>query len=63
MGTATLAALAILAGSMLIAAGATRIARMLPRPPLGSTIPTSTAISAQDGQLLRLTRMVNFASG
>jgi len=55
MGTATLAALAVLAGSMLIAAGATRIARMLPRPPLGSTIPTSTAISAQDGQLLRLT--------
>ncbi|MEA3135214.1 MAG: penicillin-binding protein, partial [Gammaproteobacteria bacterium] len=55
LGTATLAALAVLAGSMLIAAGATRIARMLPSPPLGSTIPTSTAISAQDGQLLRLT--------
>jgi penicillin-binding protein 1C len=47
--------MAILAGATLFAAGATLIARTLPKAPPGSTIPVSTAICAQSGELLRLT--------
>jgi penicillin-binding protein 1C len=46
--TATLLTVAILMGLGFIV-------RVWPKPPLGSTIPMSTAISARDGELLRLT--------